>query len=207
MRSIGPRCRPEPPVASPRSPVLREGGASSGSSPGRTRRDTQIALRPRPVPRQGGARRCRARTAPGGRAGVPRAVSRDGPFAVSAPTERIRIGTRREGSRSAASETNRTPPDKRASARAAASSARRVFPMPPGPVRVRSRTPGSASVERICSSSRSRPINGVCRASNGHRRRPPSDAARAAPSPRSRGASGLRDLERCPGESRCRDKH
>ena len=88
--------------------------------------------------------------------------SRAGPCARSASTDRIRIGTRSAGSRSAASETNRTPPENREWARALASSASRVFPMPPGPVSVRSWSAGSASVARICSSSRSRPINAVC---------------------------------------------
>ena len=61
----------------------------------------------------------------------------------------------------AASGTNTVPPSNRPCSRSPAASARRVLPIPPGPVSVTSRTPGCVSRPVTCSMSSSRPTSDV----------------------------------------------
>ena len=75
------------------------------------------------------------------------------------PSARAIVGTTRSGSRSACSGTQTTPSGKCSTASAASWSARRVFPEPPGPVRVTSRCARRRPPASWSSSSR--PISGV----------------------------------------------
>src|SRR3954447_9994004 len=70
-------------------------------------------------------------------------------------------GATRPGSRMVSSSTLRTPSRNTSATTAAAATARRVLPTPPGPVRVTRRTTGSRNRATISARSPSRPISGV----------------------------------------------
>ena len=83
-----------------------------------------------------------------------------------APDSTAPIALASSGATSAAlrrspSETKKVPPGYASRTARAASMARRVFPIPPVPVNVSSRTSGRPSVAVTCSSSRARPSSGV----------------------------------------------
>ena len=90
----------------------------------------------------------------------PRASTTDSPGTVgTSRTSAIASGTS-SASDTAASSTKYTPPEKRSLIRDASSIDSRVLPVPPGPVRVTTRTSGSNRTTGISSSWRSRPISG-----------------------------------------------
>ena len=80
------------------------------------------------------------------------------PGSRRAPTASPTAGSTSAGSVTAVSGTKTAPPDRSASIACAASSARRVFPMPPGPVRVTSRVRLSRSSATTVAMSSSRPM-------------------------------------------------
>ncbi len=71
------------------------------------------------------------------------------------------VASTRAGSRIGVRSTNSTPSAKAGSRSAATWRARRVLPMPPGPVSVRRRTAGASSSWHTAATSRARPISGV----------------------------------------------
>ena len=118
------------------------------------------AARRRPCRRRPPARSCRGRA---GRAQSPMS-STSRSMAVRAllsasPRVRAIVGATRAGSRTASRATNQTPSGKSSAAAAATWSDSRVLPVPPGPVRVRSRVVRSSPT--ASPSSRSRPTNVV----------------------------------------------
>ena len=114
------------------------------------------------APRRAPARSCRA---PAARA-APRAAGRSSARAArrAAPRRRARgrsPASTRPGSRTAASGTKKTPFANAAATRSPAATARRVLPVPPGPVTVRSRVSPLPSSSATSPSSRPRPMSGV----------------------------------------------
>ena len=90
-----------------------------------------------------------------------RSISRSPMYAASpsrAPSVCAIVSVTSEGSRRAASPTQKTPALYAGTSSVAASRARRVFPEPPGPVSVSSRVPARSS-RTTSSRSRSRPMN------------------------------------------------
>ena len=110
--------------------------------------------------------------------------SRSESDAPSAPMARAMVTATRAASVSGASGTKNTPPVKCPAQLAAASSASRVLPVPPGPVNVRSRTSLPARRRSISSSSRRRPIRRVRRAGSAAARRGPGRGLRQCPARR-----------------------
>ena len=81
--------------------------------------------------------------------------------ASSTPIMRAISGRTRPGSVTIASSTANVPSSNSSTRSAATCIARRVLPVPPGPVRVTSRTSSSRTSRRTASSSSSRPMSGV----------------------------------------------
>ena len=101
---------------------------------------------------------------------------------------------------SAASETKCAPSAKSARTARAASSARRVLPTPPGPVRVSSRTPSTRRRSTIARTSSSRPI--VRFGDGGNPFAPPEPGDSEASGGKSGGRSPATSWKRCSGRSR-----
>ena len=82
------------------------------------------------------------------------------------PSASARAGTRKAGEFCWASGTKQTPSAKRSMTRVATSTARRVLPMPPGPMMVSRRQFGSNSSSPRAVNSPTRPMNGVGQTGN-----------------------------------------
>ena len=139
----------------PRSPPMRSSSrlVTSRHTFGRAARRGRRRRRRRPA---GAARGCRGRGAPfdrgGGRGAHRRWLA---PVTRARPRVAAIAASTSAGSRSAARSTNQTPCGKRSRTSRATASARRVLPLPPGPVRVTIRL--STRSARTASISSSRP--------------------------------------------------
>ena len=158
MRRVGQRR-----AAAPGTRARRRGGAAIRlvtSSFSCRRGGEQLGERRAP-PRRA-ARSCRGRAAAACRRGTPsrRSASEPAPLSLS-PSVCAIVGSTSSGSAIGASATKNTPCGKSSTSSAAAWSASRVLPVPPGPVSVSSRTSSRRSSSATAASSRSRPISGV----------------------------------------------